>query len=219
MIQSKTWMGIPTSNSLKPSQTLVLNHGHLLCLWWNQTLPPALCWEISLLSQWNAILRVVLRWTYKLIPATHSQHVKSTNIPSMRCRRRAWKCIITRCWRKWTPTCVSQAWMIRMASRSSWPACQMIILPGSGNYTLSRIWHAMTFTNALSNTGVETSLKASDGLCGNQPTLSIPFSTLSVALTAICFRNNPILKCTWKSGVGRHRWGEIREDNNVPIED
>jgi hypothetical protein len=36
----------------------------------------------------------------------------------------------------------------------------MIRLTGSGNYTLSRICDGMTITNGLSNTGVETSLKA-----------------------------------------------------------
>jgi len=53
-----------------------------------------------------------------------------------------------------------QASKTRIASRSSWLPCQMIRLSGSGNYTLSRISDGMTITNALSNTGVETSSKA-----------------------------------------------------------
>jgi len=50
-----------------------------------------------------------------------------------------------------------------MVSRSSWLACQMIRLSGSGNYILSRLWDGMRITNALSNTGVEISSKAWDG--------------------------------------------------------
>jgi hypothetical protein len=47
-----------------------------------------------------------------------------------------------------------------MVCSSSWLACQMISLLGSGNHTPSRIRDELTITNGLSNTGVETSSKA-----------------------------------------------------------
>ena len=50
-----------------------------------------------------------------------------------------------------------------ISSRSSWLACQMIRLSGSGKFTLSRIFNGMTITKALSDTGVQTSSKARDG--------------------------------------------------------
>jgi len=105
-----------------------------------------------------------------------------------------------------------------MASRSSWLPCQIIMLSGSGNYTLLRRWDGMMITNALSNTGVETSSTAWDGWCGSQPMPGISFTPLSIALTAIPDRNASILKCTLWTGGGRHKSAEILEDNNVLIE-
>jgi len=158
-IQSKTWTCFPTSNTLKTSQTWSLHHRHLLCRGRKHTSAPVLRWAITLLSHGNATLRVSLRRTYKTIPSTRSWRMKSTNISSAGSRRRAWRRTMTMCWRKKTPLCVSQASNTAMASRSWWLACQMIWLSGSGNYTLSRIWNGMTITNAISNTGVETSAK------------------------------------------------------------
>jgi len=142
----------------------------------------------------------------------------STNISSMGSRRRAWRRNMTMCWREKTRLCVSQDSKMGMASRSSGLACQMFRLSGSGNYTLLRIWDGMTITNALWNTGVETSSEAWDGWCGCQPTPSISFMPLSVALTAIRHRNASIPICTLPTGGGRHRYGEILEDNHMVIE-
>ena len=46
---------------------------------------------------------------------------------------------------------------------------------------------------------------------------SISFTPLRVALTAIYHRNPSILICPLQIGAGRHRLGEILEDNNVSI--
>jgi len=203
-IQSKTSTRFPTSNTLKTSQTQSLNNRHL-CRRRKYTLAPALCWSVTLLSHGNSTLRVALRWTYKSIPTTHLRRVNCTNISSVGSRRRAWRSTMTMCWRKNTLLCVSEASEKGMVSRSSWPACQKIRLSGSGNYTLSRIWHGMTITNALSNTGVDTSSKAWDGWYGSQPTPNISFLSLSVALTVIHPLNTSLPKCTLRTGGGRHR--------------
>jgi len=204
-IQSKTWTCFPTSNTLKTSQTPSLNHRHHLCRGRKHTPAPALCWSITLLSHGNATLRVALRRTSRTISTTRLRRVKSTNIPSVGWRRRVWRCTMTTHWRKKTPLCVSQAAETGIASRSSLLACHMIRLSGSGNYTLSRIWDGMTITNGLSHTGVETSSQAWDGRCGCQPTPSISFTPLSVVSTAISHWNTCILKCTVRTGDGRHR--------------
>jgi len=215
-IQSKTWTHFPTSNTLTTSQTRSLNHHHhLLRRGWHNTPAPALRWAIALLSHWNATLRVSLRRTSKTIPTTPLWRVKSTNISSVGWRRRAWRRTMTTCWRKKTPLCVSQASKTGIASRSSWLACQMICLSGSGNYTLSRIWNGMTITNAISTTGVDTSSKAWDGWWGSQHMPSIVFTPLSVALTAIRHWNASILKCTLRTGGGRHRKREIFEYDDM----
>jgi len=98
-----------------------------------------------------------------------------------------------------------QATKMGIVSRSSWRACQMIRLLGSGNYTLSRKWDGITITNALSNTGVQTSSKAWDGWCSSLPTPSSSFTPLSVALTVIRHRNTSRPRCTLQAGGGRHR--------------
>jgi len=149
----------PYLNTLKTSPTRSLNHHHL-CRGRKYTPAPAFRWSMTLPSHWNTNLRVALRRTYRSIPTTHSRRVKSTNISSVGSRRRVWRRTITTCWRKKTPLWVSQTSNTGMVSRSSWLACQMIRLSGSGNYILSRIWDGMTITKALSNTGVETSSKA-----------------------------------------------------------
>jgi len=204
-IQSKTCMRFATSNTLKTLQTRSLNLRHLLCRGQNHIQVPALCWVITLLSHGNATLRVALRQTYRRIPTTCLRRVKSTNISSVGSRRRVWQRTMTMCWRKKTPHFVSQASKTGIASRSSWLAWQMIRFSGIGTYTLSRIWDGMTNTNGLSNTGVETSSKAWEAWCGSQPTPSISFTPLSVALTSIHHRNASILKCTLQTGGGRHR--------------
>jgi len=158
-IQSKTWTRFPTSNTLKRSQTRSLNHHHLLCRGRKHTPPPALRWAITLSSHGNTTLRVTLKRTYRTIPTTHLRRMKSTNISSVGSRRRVSRRTMTTCWRKNTPLCISQASRRGMASRSSWLACQVIRLSGSGNYTPSRIWEGMTIINGLSNARVETSSK------------------------------------------------------------
>jgi len=204
-IQSKSWKCFPTSNTFRTSQTRSLNRNHLLCPRWTHTPAPAPRWLNKLLSHGNSTLRVALTQTDRTIPTTRLRHVKSRNIYSVGSSTRVWRRTMTMCWRERTPLCVSEAWKTGMASRSSWLACQMIRLSGSGNYTLSGIWDGMTITNALSNTGVETSSKEWDGWCGSQPTRSISFMPLSVALTVICHRNASVVKCTLRTGGGRHR--------------
>jgi len=54
---------------------------------------------------------------------------------------------------------------------------------------------------------------AAASLCG-----ASHFHPLSVALSAICARNASILKCTLWTAGGRHRYGEILEDNNLLID-
>jgi len=105
-----------------------------------------------------------------------------------------------------------------MASRSLVLACQIFRLSGSGNYTFLRICDGMTISNSLSNTGVETSSKPSDGWCGNQPTQSISFMPVSIHLTVIPHRKASIKTRSWRTGGWRNRYGEILEDNKVLIE-
>jgi len=76
----------------------------------------------------------------------------------------------------------------------------------------------MTITNALWNTGVETSSTAWDGWCGRHPMPSISFTPLSIALTVIHHRNASIPKCTLRTGRGIQWYGEILEDDIVPID-
>jgi len=125
---------------------------------------------------------------------------------------------MTMCRRKKTLLSISQASNLRMASRSSWLACQMIRLSGRGNYTLSRISDGMTITNSLSNAGVEASSKASDGWCGSQPPPNISFTPLSIVWTAIRQQNTSIPKCTLWAGGGGHRWGELLQDIDILID-
>ena len=60
MIQLKSWMHFPTSNTLKTSQNRSLNHCDLLCHGKRYTPAPALRRLITLLSLGNATLRVSL---------------------------------------------------------------------------------------------------------------------------------------------------------------
>jgi len=75
----------------------------------------------------------------------------------------------------------------------------------------------MTITNAQSNSGVETSSKAWDGWCGSQPIPSISYMPLRVALSAIRHWKASIPQCTPQTSGGRHRQGEISDDNHVAI--
>ena len=201
---SKTWTRFPTSSTLKTSQTWSLNHRHL---WhgWKYTPAPALRLSITLLSHGNAIFRVAVKQTYKTISTTRCWCVKSTTLCSVGLRRRAWRHTMTTGWRKKTQLCVSESSKMWIASRSSWLACQMIMLSGSGNYTLLRIWDGITITNAQSNTGVETLSNSWDGWCGSQPKPGISFTPLSIGLTMICPQTTSIPKCTLRTGGGRHR--------------
>jgi len=204
-IQSKTWTRFPTMNTFNIAQTQIFNHCHLCCCQQKYTPPSTLRWATTLLSHGNTTLRVALRQTYRTIPTTRLRRVKSINISSVGSRKRVWRRTMTSCWRNNTPLSISQRSKMGRASRSSCLACQMIRLSGSGNCTLSRIWDGMTITNGLSNTGVETSSKAWDRWCGNQPAPSISFAPLSVAFTAIRHQNASILKCTLWTAGGRHR--------------
>jgi len=199
-------------------QTQSLSLCHLLCSRWKYTLAVALPCSITLLSHGNATLTVALREIYKIIPTTCFGRIWSTNTCSVGSRRKAWRPTMAKCWREKTPLFVSQASKTGIASKSSWVACQMIRLLGSGNYTLSRIWDGMTITNALSNTGVETSSKARDGWCGCQPMRSISSTPFSIAFTAERHRKASIPKCTLRTGGGRHRLGDILQGNNVLID-
>jgi len=202
--RSKTWMRFPTPNLSKPSQTNTINHRHLLFRRLNYSQAAELRWGISLLNQGNATLSVALRWTYETIPTARSRCVVSPTLSRVGSRRMTWIHTMTTCWTKETPLCISQASKTAIVSRSSWITCQMIRLSGSGNYTLSTIWDWMTITNALSNTWVMTSSKAWDGWCGSQPTPSISFMPVSIAVTAIHNRNASIPQCTLRTGGGRH---------------
>jgi len=203
-IQLKTWTRFLTLNKWKISQTRSLNHRHLLCRGRICTQAPALRWSIALLRHVNATLRDASRRTYTTLSTTPLRRLKSINISCVGSRRKAWRCTMKTCWRKKTLLWVSQASKMGMASRSSWLACLMIRLLGSGNYTLLRIWDGMTITNALSNSGVEISSKAWDGGCGSQPMPSISFAPLGVASTAICPRNASIPQCRMPTGAVRH---------------
>ena len=201
-IESKTGTCFPTSNMLQTSRTQSLNHRHLCC-GRKYTSAPVIRWSITLLSHFKATLRVALRRTYKTITTTHLGRVQSRNISSLGSRSGPWSCTMTPCWRQKTLLSVPQASKSGIVSRSSWLACQMIRISGSGNYTLSRIWDGITITNALSNPGVEMSSKAWDGWRGSQPTLSISFPPLSVALTVIRPHITCEPKCTLRTGGGR----------------
>jgi len=204
-IQSNTWMGFHNSNTSKKLQSRSDNHCHLLCCGRNHTPVPVLRWVIASLSHGKPMRRVSLRWTYKTIPTIRFQCMKRRNIPSVGSRSRAWRHTMTTCWMKKTPLGISQASKTAMECGSSWVACQMIRLSGSGKYTLSRIWNGMTITNALSNSVVEKSFKARYGWCGSQRTPRMLCRPHSVALTVICHRNTSIPKCALRTGGRRHR--------------
>jgi len=118
-IQLKTWMPFPTSNVLKTLQTWTLKDRHHRCCRRKHTPAPAFHWAITLLSHGNVMLRVAFRWSYRTIPTTCLQLVKSANISSVGSRRRAWRHSMTTSWRKNSLLCVSQASQTWMASRSS----------------------------------------------------------------------------------------------------
>jgi len=166
-ILSKTGTHFTTLLTLKTSKTRSPNHRNVVCHGQKCILSLVLRWAIRLLSPVSFMLRVALRWSYKTTPTTRLRRVKSTNISSVGSRRRAWSHTLTTCCRKNTPLSISQTSITEMTSRSSWLACRMIRLSGSGNYTLWRIWNGMKIIKALSNTGVETSSKAWDEWCGS----------------------------------------------------
>jgi len=217
-IQAEIMTHFPSLDTLNTSWTRSLNHCHLLCCRQQYTPAPVLHGAITLPSYGNTMLRVAFRISYKSIPTTRVWCVKSTNISSVGSRWRSWRRTTTMCWRKQTPLCVSQVWNTGMVSRSSWVACQIIRISGSGNHTLWRLWDGMTITNTLSNTAVETSSRAWNCLCGSQPTLSIGFTPLSVSLTTICHRSASILKSTLRTFRGSYRSGEIMENNDILID-
>jgi len=204
-IHLKILMLVFTSTTLNASQTWSLKQHRLWCCWRQHTMAPVLRWAITLWRHGRAKLRVVLEWTYTTIPTTCLQCVKSTNISSVGSRRKVWRGSMTTCWSKESPLCISEASKTEIASRSSWLACQIIRLSGSGNYILLRIWDGMAITNARSNNGVQTSSTALDGWCSSQPTLSIMFTPHSVALIAIQYRNSFRPKCTLRTDGWRHR--------------
>jgi len=91
----------------------------------------------------------------------------------------------------------------------------MIRLLGTGKNTLWRIWNGMTITNTQSNTGVATSSTAWNGWCDRHPILRILFSPLPFAVSAIRHKNSSILQCTLRTGGGKHRSGEMPEDDDM----
>jgi len=105
-IQLKTWIHFPTSNTLKASQPLSLNHRHLLCRGWKYTPAPVLRWVITLLRHGYSTLRFALRGTYKTIPSTDLWCVKSSNISSVGWRWMVWRRTMTTYWKKKRPLCV-----------------------------------------------------------------------------------------------------------------
>jgi len=205
-IQSRTWMGFPTSNTSNTLQTWSLNHHHHhLCHGRKHTLVLALNWVITLLSILEHNAQSALRRTYKTISTTRLRHVRCTNRSTVESRRRIRKRTMRMCWRKKTPLCVSQASKMGIVSINLWLACQMISIMGSGNDTLSRVWDGMTVTHAPSITGYETSSKARESWTGSQPTQSIWFMLLSGVWTAMRHRNASIPWCTLWTGGGRQR--------------
>jgi len=91
MIQSKTWMPFPNSNTFKTLQTRSLGHRHLLGRRWEHTQVSVHRRAIILLSHEMATLKVALRQTYQTIPTTRLRRMKSRNIPSVGSRRSAWR--------------------------------------------------------------------------------------------------------------------------------
>jgi len=142
----------------------------------------------------------------------------STNISCVGSGRRAWRCTITLCWRTKAPRWDSEASKMRMESRSSWLVCQKICLLESENYTLLRIWDAMTIYNTQSYSWVKASSNAWDGWCGRQPMASITFMPPSIALKTRYHRNASIPKCALWTGSRRDGYGEILEDNSMLID-
>jgi len=120
-------------------------------------------------------------------------------------QKKAWTCTMPSCWGKKTLLCISQASTTGISCRSSWLACQLIRLGGSGNYTLWRIWDGITITNTVSSTGVKTSSNIWDGRCGSKHTPNVAFSPLVVTFTVLCPWNSTIPKCTLRTGGGIHR--------------
>jgi len=204
-IQWKTSTNFPTSNTLKTLQTHSLNHHHRICRGRKHTPARALHSAITLLSHGNVTLRVALGQAYKTLPTTCLWGKKSTNISTVGSRRRVWRRTMTMCCSKKTQLCISQGLKMGIASSSSWLACQMIRLSWTGNYMLLRIWDGTTISHTLANTGVKTSSKAWNGWCGSQPSPSISFTPLRVALIAKRHWNTSIPKCTLWTGGGRHR--------------
>jgi len=217
-IQLKTWIRFPTFNMLKTLHTWSLNHRHRLCHGRKYTPVLELYWWITLQSNGDSRQRVAWRPTYKTVTTTRLQCMKSENISRVWSRRKAGRRTKTTYWRMETLLCVSQTSKSGFRSRSLWLACQLIRLLFSRNYTLSRLWHGVKITNALSNTGVETLSTTRDTWCGSWPTLRISFTPHSVALTAICHRNASIPKYTLQTGGGIHREREILQDDNVPMD-
>ena len=217
-IRLMTRMHFPTWNMLITSLTRSLNHRHLLSCDLNLTLASALSWAIILLSHGSAILRVPMRRIHKTIPTTHLRCVWSINVSSVGSRRSIWRHTMTTCWRKKTLLGISYWSTTRMASSSEWLACQMIRLWKSRNYTLLRIWHGMTITNALSNTVVETSSQVYDSWCSSQPTPGISFMPFSGTLPEILHWNASILKFTLWTGGWRNQQGEILKENHMLVD-
>jgi len=217
-IQLTTWMCLPTLKTLKTLHTHWFNHHHIL--FWTEKHTPvaAFCWAFRSLSHWNTTFRVTLNPTYNTIHTTELQYVNSTNINSLGSRGRERRNTTSMWWRKKILLCMSKPSEMGMASSRYWLACVIMRLSGSGNYTLSTIWDWMTITNALSDTWVETCSNVYDGWYGSQPIPTISYTHLNSALIPIRHRIVSIPTCALWTGGGKHREGEILEDNIVLIE-
>jgi hypothetical protein len=93
----------------------------------------------------------------------------------------------------------------------------MVRLLGSQNYTLSRIWDAITINNAPSNTGAQTFSKPWDDWCSRQPMASISFTPLGVDLTVKRHWYACIPKYTLQTDNSRNRYRDILKDNDEPM--
>jgi len=193
MIQSMSWTCFPTSNTLESTNMRSFNHHHhLLCHRWKQTPAPVLPWVISLLSHGNETIRAAFGRTHNTMPSAHVWRMRSTNISIVGGRRWAWRHTMTTCWRRKTLLHVSQASKMGIISWWVWLACQMIRVSGSGNYTLLTLCDGVPNTNALSNTGVETSSEAKRW---SMPQAA--YAKHHIYTTQHCFKSDTPPKCLY----------------------
>lgn len=88
MVQSKSWMRFPTSNSLKSLQTRNVNLHHRPCCRRKHTPALVLSAVITFLSHAHVTLGVAMGQTFKTFPPTHLRCLKSSNISTVESKRR-----------------------------------------------------------------------------------------------------------------------------------